>query len=1079
MPLIRFFISQRLFMNLLSIFLIGLGYYSLTSLNRERFPVVELDLVVITAIYPGASPDEMESLVTDRIEDKLKEADGIKELDSYSIDNRIGVVATLEPDLYDRRAVVDDIRRLVDSIRDFPLDMEEPIVTEINSRKRAIGTVVIASKQDSNNYRKLREKARFLEDGIKELEGVAEIKKNGYFEREFRVELEPEKMQRYGVGVDQIFLAIASRNTEIPIGSVKQGGREIILKTPGKVRTAEEIGNIVVQANEEGHVVYLKQVAKVSDDFTTPLILTRVDGRQAITMTIFKKYRHDTIDTIENIQKFLHTSLQGEKAKKEFVVRIISNSAQRIKTRIQVLSSNAYIGIGLVLVALFVFLSWRIALITAVGIPLAFSITFIFMKLLHYNLDLLTLLGLIVVVGMIVDDAIIVAENIYRYIEAGLDPQKAAIKGASEVIMPVAATILTSIAAFTPLLLMSGVRGKFSFFIAIVVILALSASWLESMLTLPAHVADFGGEKPKQPSKFRFYADKFFLSMRDFYVRVLRLALRFKYFVITTMLVFLFVSIAAIISGNLAFVPFPRDGIERFIFACKAPLGTELYETERRVRKVENFLTTNVKKASNPNNPKPDEELLSFRSLLGAIQSRPGSRYSEYSSSYAVVFADLTGHNTRKRKGTAIIKDLNAKLASQIDPSYIDCKIKKSLFGASTKGSIELQVVGDNLLVLQKITDEITKAIAVPNPIYTVDDNIEREKSVMRIEVPQSTLAVMGLNNQVLNNTLRTVFEGSTPAALRLDGEEVKVRLIFPEEKRNHIDSLQSVYLSNQRGMLVPISRIIRVTEDKSAAKIIHKNWKQTLTVFVDPQEKGTSARSVVNLLREKILPIQKKYPSYSITFAGSYKEEKDVQNELLNSFYIALLFIFLILITLFKSVFQPIMVMVAIPLGFIGAVVATLAHGIPMSFMGGIGFIGLVGVVVNDSLVMVEFINKAIQETWQSFLQRCKTMERAEFKELMVSWKQESSELVIEGAKLRFRPVLLTTITTFFGLIPTAYGIGGDDPYIKPLAIVFAWGLIFATINTLLVIPAIYLSYLPARLRFSYLLGKIFNRSE
>ena len=1069
MQFVRFFISQRLFVNLLSIILIILGFFSLRSLNRERYPIVDLDLVIIFAIYPGSSPSEMEDLVTTPIEDALKQTDGIKELESYSIDNRAGVVVWLDEDLPNRQAVIDEIRRLVDGIRDFPAEMERPIISEITSRKRSIGTVVISAEKGVS-YRELRQKAKLLADNLKEIEGIAEVTLNGYLKREFRVELNPRALKNYNIGTDQIIASLFARNTNLPVGKVVRKGREYILKTPGKVSTADEIGDVVVRANEEGHILLLKKVARVIDGFEDPVTLTRVDGNPTITLTVKKKQKYDTIDSINRIERNIENFKKEVCKKGRFQFRIIDNAALKIQNRINVLSTNAAIGIILVMICLFLFLNWRIALITAFGIPLAFGFTFILMKFMNYNLDLLTLLGLIVVVGMIVDDAIIVAENIYRHMEAGLSPTEAAIKGTGEVIMPVAATILTSIAAFSPLLIMSGIRGKFAFFIAMIVILALASSWLEAMLALPSHVADFG-KLEGNPGKLRTIIDRAFSAFREFYTASLELTLKYKIFVMSGVLILIILCMFIIISKRLPFVPFPKEGVVKFMISCKAPQGTTLKETSRRMTEIEKLIDKEIVRVQNPASPEDHEALLSYGTIVGAIQKRPGSRHAEYGNHYAVVLVNLSGHNQRKISGAEIVKNLETKISPIMRRIDMNCTIKKSLTGPAQKDAIELEVIGDDPIILETIKNKIIKIIDVPEKNYTISDDSESQKAVLNIKVPQKILAVLGLSNKVLNTTLRAAYEGVVASSLRIAGEEVKIRVIFPEDKRNKINSLDYVYLTNKRGALIRLSRIIKITKSVSPSKIVHRDWKQTLTVALEPTDKNADVSEIVDSTKELIKTYPgDKYPGYRIKFGGSYKEAREVQSELLTSFYIALLVIFIILVTLFKSFFQPAIVMSAIPLGLIGVVATLLFHGQPMSFMAGVGFIGLVGVAVNDSLVMVEFINNALGETWEKFkLSFTETNTHDEYLNLKSKWEIESRKLVIEGARLRFRPVLLTTITTFFGLLPTAYGLGGDDAFIKPLALVFAWGLFFATANTLLLVPAIYLVYLPVRFRISY----------
>ena len=1082
MFLVRFFLNQRLFINILSVIIILLGYISLTDLNRERFPSVDLDIVLVTAVYPGASPDEIASLITTPVEDALKSADGIEEITSYSIDDRASIVVEIDPDLSPalRRQSIDEIRRLVDGVRDFPSDMTRPAVTELTSRKQTVGTVVVSSA--TADYAELRTTARALSDELKVLPNVAEVTRNGYLNREFRVELDPARMRAARIGADQVLNEIGLRNSTLPAGKLTSEGREVIIKTPSRTETVRDIERIVVQANDEGNFVRLGQIARVVDGFEEALTTTRVNGSPAISLTVMKKSSGDTIEVVDRVRGLLD-EFAAKLPEGRFEFQIINNQADRVSTRINVLTNNALIGIILLLGTLFVFLNWRIALITAVGIPLAFAVTFILMNWLGYTLDMITLLGLIVVVGMVVDDAIIVAENVYRYIEAGETPYDAALKGTSEVMLPVAATILTTIAAFTPLLIMSGVRGKFAFFIAIVVILALLSSWLEAVFALPSHVADFAKpEDPNQRGKLRVWIDERFSRMRDGYESLLHFALRKRGYLLGTMAVLFVVAMSMIVTRILPFVPFPQEGVDTFIVACKAPRGTSLAGTEQRMLAVEEVIRREIKPVTDPDNPGRDEELLSYRTSLGVIQDRPGSRWSRYGSNYSVLFANLTEHSQRDRSGEDIIAALRPPAEAVFAREELDCQIRENLVGAARSDAIELTISGSDPDQLEAIKDAVYAAVDRPDLMksFEISDDAEDRKPVLRIEAAPERLATLGLDTRILNSSLRTAFEGSEAASLRLGGEEVKIRVIFPEELRNKQESLEQVYLTNRNGMLVPLSAITKATTGQSPAAINHRDWKRTLTITIDPNDKNADVGLLVSEMRGLVEPVMEKFPGYQLNYAGSYKEDSETQSELVRSFYIAVLFIFLILITLFKSVFQPLIVMSAIPLGIIGTVITLMAHGKPLSFMGGIGFIGLIGVVVNDSLVMVEFINKELNTIWPVFRKRFAEAfgDKDKFRALLAEWNARSRERVVAGARLRFRPVLLTTVTTFFGLVPTAYGIGGEDMYVKPLALVFAWGLIIATVNTLFVIPAIYLSYLPLSFRIEYWWSRLMGDS-
>jgi multidrug efflux pump subunit AcrB len=1042
----------------------------------------------------------MESLVTDLIEDKLKEITGIDELESYSIDNRSDIVVFLDPDYEDSDEIINEIRRAVDGITDLPDDMLRPVITEVTSRKRPIGTIVISSTKKNKDspkqkklssktvikdkdveYSRLRAVVDNLADRLNTLEPIAETVKNAYRKREFRVEIQPHLLSYYNIGTDRILAAISARNFALPLGKIVQDGKEIILKPPGKVKNIDEIKNIVVRANEDGNLVYLHQLAKIKDSFQEELTHYRVDGKRAVTLTINKKIRYDTIFTLneveKEIEKFKTEMLSADSHNYEF--KIIDNASVRIKSQMDVLVSNAYIGIILVLILLFLFMNWRIAMVTGVGIPIAFGITFILMKFFNFNLDMITILGLIIVVGMIVDDAIIVAENIYRHIEDGMSPEEAACVGTSEVIMPVAATVLTTIAAFSPLILIGGMRGKFSFFIAIIIILALTSSWLEAMLALPAHVVDFARPKSKNDSKIRRNIDSLFLRAKDFYGNSLTFLLQYKGLLVLGMFLLFSGTIYFVFSGGINFVSFPKEGIENFMVACKAPQGTELSETETRMTQIEEIISEALPRVNDPLNPTKDEELVSFRSEIGVWRHRPNTRQAKFGSNYAITLVDLTSHNARTRSGEEIVNSIRTNTSEKINKEKFECNVKEGIWGATRKDSIEIMLKGRDSGVLEKIKMRLYELIDTEEKNYSIEDDAEEKKDILKIHVKDSVLAAMGLNHQILINTLRVAFEGASAANIRLEGEEVKIKVIFPEDLRNKKSSLNLISLTNRMGNLIPLSALANFSKGQEESIITHKEWKKTVTIDILPHDKNADSGKIVKQLEDKILePISKEFPRYTVEFGGSYTEDKEAKDELSSAFMIAILFIFLILITLFKSVFQPFIVLAAIPLGFIGVIATLLLHGKPITFFAGIGFIGLAGVVVNDSLIMVEFINRKISPIWNRFITQFSkpNITKDKVQRLKKKWKTEGLNAVVNGARIRFRPVLLTTITTYFGLLPTAYGIGGKDPLIVDLALVFGWGLLFASVNTLYVIPGIYLSYLPARLNISIFIKRMGN---
>jgi multidrug efflux pump subunit AcrB len=527
---VAYFAERSLIVNIITVAIILAGILALSASNREAFPKIDFDWLIVTTIYPGATASDIEKHVTISIENKLREVDGIEEVYSGSSESRSVVAIKLDPDIENKDKAINDIKNAIDLITDFPDDAEDPIVIELSSTLTPIIEISVMAKNgvaDDEEERDLRKYAKLLEDSVLDLDGVAKIEKRGYRDREMLVEINPFKLKQYKIGVNEIIRALSNKNLNFPGGVIKTKKEDILVRTIGEVETANDIRNVLLKANDLGNYVRIKDVAKVKDSFEEEEITNATNGKKTITLTAIKKESADIITVVnsitEQVEKF--NDLYDDK----YEAMLSNDLSYFVKRRLKVLINNSVVGLSLVLLTLLITLGWRISSVTALGIPLAFGGTFIWMAYYGVTINLMSMFGLIMVLGMIVDDAIIVAENVYRHLEEGEPLMDAVIYGTSEVITPVAGTIMTTIAAFGPLMFMSGIMGKFMWTLPAVVSVALIASWIESMFILPSHIKDIERGRKKSVAESRKERVTIYERIRHKYITALTYVLNRKY----------------------------------------------------------------------------------------------------------------------------------------------------------------------------------------------------------------------------------------------------------------------------------------------------------------------------------------------------------------------------------------------------------------------------------------------------------------------------------------------------------------------------------------------------------------------
>ncbi|EMJ55917.1 export membrane protein [Leptospira interrogans serovar Valbuzzi str. Duyster] len=1058
--LVEFFLSKSIFVNLLTFLVILIGGFTAVKMNREAFPNINFDIVSVVTVFPGASPSEMEKLVTKPLEEAIQEVDGIKEFRSASIENRSGIVITLDPDSKNTQKVVDDIKSAIDRVEDLPEEAEDPIVTEITTSRQPVIEINISLKSNDSSIeaeKHLKAQAKIVEQALEDIPGVARISKRGWRDTEMQVDIDPVAMfSKYLTSQDIIF-ALKNRNINFPGGNIAGNQKEVILRTIGEFNSPKEIETVHVRSNEVGNSIRIDNVARVTEGLKEAEYLDKVNGKKTIALTVIKREKADAILVVDEAKKIIEEFKKN--SKNEFEYAFVNDLSKYIRRRLGVLLSNAIGGLILVTASLFLFLGWRVALMTALGIPVSFGATFVIMDYLGLTLNLISMFGLIIVVGILVDDAIIICENVYRYMEEGMPAYEAALKGTSEVIDPVTATVTTTVAAFAPMLFMTGIFGKFIYSIPLVVIIALLASLSEAFFILPSHLYDINKHK-FHSGEIKEESGWFYKLKVNYYLPLLKFALKHR--------LQIFIYLFAMLVGSFAlFAVFGRfklfpGSVDVFQIKLTGQTGISLQEME----KFTHALETELAKISK-------EEIENYVTRVGIIQKDPNDPFTKRGKHYAQVLVYMTPEENRKRGTDTIISEIREKTIwllneksvktleetrkkeaekkkeeykpfnlekfpvefSQFKGQLLALDFEKLAGGPPVGKPVAIEIRGDDYDTLIRIGEEYKSVMAKVPGVTDIGDDFNEGKDEIRIKVNESLASTAGVSVFKVAQAINTAFQGTVATKIKRADEEVEVKVRFPEEVRKSIGSLNNIFVSNQLGKLIPVSRLINYVREPGFANINHLDGKRLLTVTANLDEIKTDTRRANAEIAKLSKGIIDKYPGYRMRFGGENKDTEESLASLGRAFLVAFIIIFMILASLFRSLIQPVIVVSSIPFSLIGVILAFVLHGEYFGFLAFLGIVGLAGVVVNDSIVLVDFANQLKLE----------------------KPGEDIDSILVETGLLRLRPVVLTTVTTVLGLLPTAYGIGGKDPFLVPMALAFGWGLAFSSFLTLVAVPVLY----------------------
>lgn len=1008
---IDYFVDNTVIVNLITILIIVLGGFSIYSLNKEVFPNVDFNFITIRATYTGAAAEDVEKLVTIEIERELKEVVGIEELNALSAEGASIVSLKIDPD-YDVDEVLTEVRdALSDLASKVPDDVDTPIITKATNRQRGLIQFAIFGKPEDE----LRKDAKYVRDTFERYSALSGVTMEGYRDEQFDVRVKSEMLKRYDVTLTQIMTAIRDRQVNITAGSIKDPKREKLVRTLVENETVESLENVVVLSNDVGNAVKVKDLATVRRILEEPEREDRADSQLAIFLSVQSKSKADVIQTTN----MLKTRIAEMAEVRGFKFKEFNDLSFYVKRRLSILTQNGVQGIFLVLLCLMAFMNFRVSLITALGAPFAFLVAFSMMDSFDITMNLISMFGLILVLGMLVDDSIIVAEQYYQYLEKGMDPKAAAKKAAFDTLAPVTSTVVTTMVAFGSLFYMEGIMGKFLWPVPAVVIICLIASWVECFLILPGHLLDFAS-KTKNVEKVRWYE-----PLRVFYENSLRFALQHGK---TTLFVFVGLFILALgTARKMRFELFPADDVTYAYLNIKGPVGSPFSKTNDILKQMEQVIIEKIQPG----------EMKAYRTITGYQWSKGATpRRGDH---YGSIFIELTMQDFRERKTDVILKEVS-EAAEKFVGDYV-FSLEKIKNGPPSGKPVNVEIFSDSLEDLKKASAKIKSHLDAMPEMISSEIDYEVGKRQIIVDIDESEARRLGVSNLQIAMELRNALEGLVATTIKKSDEDVDVVVRLEEKETESESILRQMKVMNNQGRLIPLTRMATFKEREGAFIIRRFKGQRAFAISGEVDRLKSTSVEVNQKIKPFLEKLMLEYNDMNFTLSGENKDTQDSLQSFKKALVASMFLIFIILVVQFSSLAQPVIIMTAIPFGFIGVVGAFLIFGLPIGFMALMGMLGLVGVVINDSIVLVTFINRYIQEHGFNI------------------------ESLVKASQSRFRPVILTTFTTVVGLLPVAHMPGGD-PFLKPMATSFAYGLLFSTTITLIFVPTCYYFYMKFKVR-------------
>ncbi|GAB6063751.1 efflux RND transporter permease subunit [Deferrisoma palaeochoriense] len=1036
---IAWFVENHVAANLLMIFVLAAGALTLGTIRQEVFPDIELDAISITVAYPGASPEEVEEAICTRIEERVASVEGVKSITSRAAEGVGTVTLELERGA-DSFRVLRDVESEVDRITTFPDDAEEPVVTEVTRRRQVVDLVIYGEVPE----RTLKVLAERVRDDLTALPNISQVEVLGTRDYEISVEVPEATLRRYGITLSQVADAVRRSSLDLPAGTLRTRGGEILVRTKGQRYTGREFEDVVVLARPDGTRVTLGEIARIRDGFDEDAErITRFDGKPAALLEIYRTGEQDAIDVAETVKRYVAEHAADLPAGVSLAVW--RDRTDILKARRDLLLRNARLGLLLVFGSLLLFLAPRLAFWVTMGIPVSFLGALALLPHLDVTINMISLFAFILALGIVVDDAIVVGEGVYHHLEEGKSGPEAAVRGAREMAVPVTFSVLTTIAAFVPLLFVEGTMGKFMRVIPLVVIAAFAISLLEALFILPAHLSSVPPPRAKAGPLERFrrlFGRGLSAFVNGPYAWVLRRAVAWRYLSVALFAAVFLVTLGWFAGGRIKFVFFPKVESDRVTASLVMPQGTSLAETAAAVARIEEAARRFRDEMTEGGRPLVTHVYTLVGQSAGGAGPQGGGASGSHLATVRLQLLPSEERDTPSAKVAARWRELTGSI-----PGAESLTFASSLF--SSGEPIVVRLSADRFDTLEAAAARVKDALSAYPGVTDIRDSFQEGKLEMRLRLkPEARLLGLTLND--LARQVRAALRGEEALRVQRGRDEVKVMVRYPEAERRSLGNIESMWVRAPGGAAVPFSEVAEVVLTRGYATIGREERKRVINVLADVDEDVTNAQEVLSDLAARHLPgVLSDYPGLTYSFEGQEKDRRESLGSLWKGFAVALLAIYTLLAIPFRSYVQPLIVMTAIPFGIVGAVWGHVLLGMPLTLLSMFGIVAAAGVVVNDALVLIDYTNRA----------------RAA--------GTPPARAAVEAGVRRFRPVLLTTLTTFFGLVPMIAERSVQAQFLIPMAVSLAFGVAVSTTVTLFLVPALYLVVDDAARVARFLLGR------
>lgn len=1014
--MIRYFAGHPTAANLLMVLLLTAGAFALPQLLRETFPDFTVDAVEVSVPYPGASAETVEESVCQRVEDAV---DGLTDLGELRCDARENVgSATIEMrDGGDLNRFLREVKTEVDAIDDFPEQTEDAVVRQINLIDQVVSIAVTGPMPEPH----LKVYAEGLKDRLLRLPEVSQVEITGFSQRQIRIALNTALLRQYELSAQDIADKIGRQSVDLPAGSIETGERDILIRFADERRRPQAYESIVLVGGETGGEVTLGQVARIYDTFEYEEDQVLFNGRRAALLTVSKTKDQDALVVRDAVELFLER--EREQAPPEVAFALTRDVSDIVRDRLTMLVRNGLQGLVLVFLVMWLFFSFRLSFWAAMSLPVSFLGSFLIMVLIGYSLNMLTMVGLLIAIGVIMDDSIVIAENVARLRREGKAPLEAAIEGARQVAPGVLSSFITSVCVFAPLAFLEGDIGKVLKVVPVVLILTLAISLIEAFLILPHHIRHTPGAQSR--GRFGQAFERGFETLREQVLgRMIDAAVRWRYLTAGLVVMLFLVSLSAVAGGLIKFRAFPdldSDVVEARILL---PQGTPF---ERTVE-VTGQITAALERVNQAFTPDQPERTPLVRNVL--VQFNTNADAFESGPHVATVTADLLKSDRRRTRSDPILERWRREVGTI--PDVLSLTFKDPQLGPG--GSpIEIRLHGSDLVELKAASQALLDWLARYRGVADLHDDLRQGKPEIRLTLREGATQ-LGLDARNIGGQLRSAFQGTTASEIQVGAEDFEVDVQLAGRDQDSLGDLDDFHIALPTGEQVPLSAVAEAEIGRGFSRVGRIDGRRTVTVRGDVDTEVANVNEILSDTIARFLPeLSSRFPGVEVGLEGEIAEQQTTQASMLRGFLLGLLGVFLLLSFQFRDYYEPVIVMLAIPFALIGVIWGHLLMGLDLSMPSMLGFASLAGIVVNNSILLVIFIK------------------------MNTAKGQDVVEAARQASRARFRPVLLTSLTTIAGLFPLLFEQSQQAQVLVPLVCSLAFGLMASTLLVLIVVPTLY----------------------